>query len=132
MGRCELTGKGPVVKNLVSHSNIKTKTIAQPNVQKKRLFSRILNELVTLRIATSAIRSMEHMGGFDKFILNQKDGTLSKRALAVRKRIHLKMKGVTATAATTEAAPAKKAAAPKAAATKAKKPAAKKTAAKKA
>jgi large subunit ribosomal protein L28 len=96
MGRCELTGKGPVVKNLVSHSNIKTKTIAQPNVQKKRLFSRVLNELVTLRVAISTIRSMEHMGGLDKFILNQDDAALSKRALEVRKRIRTKIKSAKA------------------------------------
>jgi len=91
MSRCELTGKGPVVKNLVSHSNIKTKSIAQPNVQKKRIFSRVLNQMVRLQIATSAIRDMEHMGGFDTFILNQEDTVLSKRALDVKNRIRRKM-----------------------------------------
>lgn len=91
MSRCELTGKGPVVKNLVSHSNIKTKSIAQPNVQKKRIFSRSLNQMVRLQIATSAIRDMEHMGGFDNFILNQDDKALSKRALAVKLRIKKKI-----------------------------------------
>lgn len=93
MGRCELTGKGPVVKNLVSHSNIKTKSISQPNIQKKRVFSQTLGELVTLRVATSAIRDMEHVGGLDKFILNQDETVLSKRALAVRSRIRQKMAG---------------------------------------
>jgi len=91
MSRCELTGKGPVVKNLVSHSNIKTKSTAQPNVQKKRIFSRILNQMVRLQVATSAIRDMEHTGGFDKFVLNQDDKVLSKRALDVKNRIRRKM-----------------------------------------
>lgn len=91
MSRCELTGKGPVVKNLVSHSNIKTKSTALPNVQKKRIFSRVLNQMVRLQIATSAIRDMEHMGGFDKFILNLDDAKLSKRAAAVKARIRRKM-----------------------------------------
>lgn len=91
MSRCELTGKGPVVKNLVSHSNIKTKSIAQPNVQKKRVFSRVLNQMVRLQIATSAIRDMEHVGGFDNFILNSTDKNLSKRALAVKLRIKKKI-----------------------------------------
>lgn len=91
MSRCELTGKGPVVKNLVSHSNIKTKSTAQPNVQKKRIFSRTLNEMVRLQVATSAIRDMEHSGGFDAFILNQDDAKLSKRAMAVKVRIKRKM-----------------------------------------
>jgi len=91
MSKCEITGKGPVVKNLVSHSNIKTKSIAQPNVQKKRIFSRSLNQMVRLHVATSAIRDMEHIGGFDNFILNQDDTKLSKRALAVKLRIKKKI-----------------------------------------
>ncbi len=93
MGRCELTGKGPVVKNLVSHSNIKTKSTAQPNVQKKRLFSQALGGLVTLRVATSTIRDMEHVGGLDKFILRQDTELLSKRALAVQNKIRRKLAG---------------------------------------
>ena len=92
MSRCEITGKGPVVKNLVSHSNIKTKTIAQPNVQRKRIFSKTLNQMVRLYIATSTIRDMEHTGGFDSFILNASESTLSKRAIEVRNRIRRKMK----------------------------------------
>ena len=91
MSRCEITGKGPVVKNLVSHSNIKTKSTAQPNVQRKRIFSRTLNQMVRLQVATSAIRDMEHMGGFDTFILNQDDKVLSHRALDVKNRIRRKM-----------------------------------------
>ena len=91
MARCELSGKGPVVKNLVSHSNIKTKSRAHPNVQKKTLHSGTLNEMVSLSIATSTLRSLEHMGGFDKFILKQKESDLSKRALTIRKRIERKL-----------------------------------------
>jgi large subunit ribosomal protein L28 len=91
MSRCELTGKGPVVKNLVSHSNIKTKSTAQPNIQQKRIFSRTLNQMVSLKVSTHAIRSMEHKGGFDTYILQQNDGSLSTRALEVKKRIKRKI-----------------------------------------
>jgi len=91
MSRCELTGKSPVVKNLVSHSNIKTKSTAMPNVQRKRIFSRTLNEMVRLYVATSAIRDMEHSGGFDQFILNQSNDVLSKRAVEVKARIRRRM-----------------------------------------
>ena len=87
MARCELTGKQPEVKNLVSHSNIKTKSVSNPNVQQKRIFSRALNQMVNLKMATSTIRSMEHMGGFDTFVLNQADSKLSKRALEIKTRI---------------------------------------------
>lgn len=91
MSRCELTSKGPVIKNLVSHSNIKTKSVAQPNVQRKRIFSRALNQMVRLYVATSTIRDMEHSGGFDLFILNQNDAALSKRAIEIKSRIRRKM-----------------------------------------
>lgn len=91
MSRCEITGKGPVVKNLVSHSNIKTKTTAQPNVQRKRIFSRALNQMVRLYVATSTIRDMEHSGGFDSFMLNADEAKLSKRAMEVKTRIRRKM-----------------------------------------
>ena len=91
MARCELSGKSPVVKNLVSHSNIKTKSKAFPNVQKKRFYSQVLDQFVSLKVATSAIKSMEHTGGFDKYILNQDAKAMSKRALAVRSRIQKKI-----------------------------------------
>jgi large subunit ribosomal protein L28 len=123
LGRCELTGKSPVVKNLVSHSNIKTKSISQPNIQKKRVFSNALGRLVTLRMAASTLRDMEHIGGFDKFVLNQADDLLSKRALAVKMSIRLKMSGGKKSKGAATAAPVE-------AAAKKAKPAAKKTAAK--
>jgi len=91
MSRCELTGKCVVVKNLVSHSNIKTKSVANPNVQRKRIFSRTLNSMVRLYVATSAIRDMEHVGGFDNYILNASEETLSKRAMVVKAQIRRKM-----------------------------------------
>ena len=92
MSRCELTGKGPVVKNLVSHSNIKTKSRAAANIQPKRLYSETLKSFVRLKVATSTIRSLEHMGGFDKFLLNQEDHVLSKRAMTVKTRIRRKLR----------------------------------------
>jgi len=93
MARCELTGKGPAVKNLVSHSNIKTKSRNKPNVQSKKLFSRTLNRLVSLKLATSTIKALEAGGGFDKFILNARDNEMSKRALAIKNQIKRKVKG---------------------------------------
>lgn len=91
MSRCELTGKRPMVKNLVSHSNRKTKTKSNPNVQSKRLFSRALDEMVRLLVATKAIKDMEHMGGLDAFLLSQPEEKMSPRALEVRNRIKRKM-----------------------------------------
>lgn len=92
MPRCELTGKEPEVKNLVSHSNIKTKSVALPNVQQKRLFSNLLGEMVNLKLATSTIRSIDHMGSLDKFVLNQPVEKLSKRAQTLRTRMLRKLR----------------------------------------
>ena len=85
--RCELTGKGPMVKNNVSHSHVKTKAWMLPNIQKRRLYSDTLGKFVTLRVATGTVRSIEHVGGFDRFILRQSTDVLSKRARALQNRI---------------------------------------------
>ena len=87
MSRCELTGKGPVVKNLVSHSNIKTKSRAFPNIQSKRFFSFQLNKYVRLKVAVSAIRDIDKVGDFDVFVVRQADRVLSSRALGVKRKI---------------------------------------------
>ena len=118
MSQCELTGKGPKVKNLVSHSNIKTKSIAMPNIQQKAVFSRILNRSVSLKMATSTIRTMEHRGGFDTFLLNQSDDVLSRRALTIKGKMLKKIRAKTQTDKTLAAKPAVKAEAKAAKATK--------------
>lgn len=93
MPRCELTGKGPCVVNLVSHSKRRTKSISQPNIQQKQLFSNALNKIVSLKLATSTIRSIDHVGGFDRFILKQSDTDLSHRAKIIKKQIKRKLSG---------------------------------------
>lgn len=84
MSVCELTGKRPIVKNLVSHSNIKTKKVAQPNVQYKKLFSKKLAKFFKLKVAVSTIRTLDHAGGFDSFLMLQSDSTLSRRAFKIK------------------------------------------------
>ena len=59
---CEITKKGVLVGNRVSHSNIKTKHRFLPNLQKKRLWSSALNKFVTLKLSTSAIRTIDKIG----------------------------------------------------------------------
>lgn len=93
MAKCELTGKGPIVKNNVSHSNVKTKKWAKPNVQKRRLFSESLGQYVSLCVANSTIRSIDHVGGFDRFILKQPVAQLSKRARAVQQTVRKAVQG---------------------------------------
>ena len=87
MPKCELTAKGPIVKNLVSHSNIKTKKWSQPNIQKRRIYSEALGRHITLRVANSAVRSIDHVGGFDRFILKQTSTQLSRRARSIQQQV---------------------------------------------
>ena len=91
MPHCELSGRGPVVKNKVSHSNIKTKSRAMLNVQSKRLFSQSLGQLVRLRVSVHTLRSLEHQGGLDAYVLKCPAGQLSRRGLELKKRIQRKL-----------------------------------------
>ena len=99
MAKCELSGKGPVVKNIVSHSNIKNKSIANPNIQPKKLYSDVLKEQVSLKVATSEIRTIDHVGGFDRYILKTDDAVLSKRAKTIKTKILKKLRSATKTTA---------------------------------
>ena len=87
MARCELSGKSSVVKNLVSHSNIKTKSRAFSNIQSKKFFSSQLKSAFKFKIAVSVLRDIGKAGSFDTFIVRQKDSLLSKKALQIKKKI---------------------------------------------
>ena len=91
MSICELTKKKPVVVNLVSHSNIKTKSHSKPNIQSKQVYSQSLKQTFNFNIAISTLRTIEHKGGFDAFILRQPSHLLSKRAAIVQKKIKKKL-----------------------------------------
>ncbi|MBS0124611.1 50S ribosomal protein L28 [Thetidibacter halocola] len=84
---CELTGKGPMVGNNVSHANNKTKRRFLPNLNDVTLQSETLGRGVKLRISAHALRSVDHRGGLDKFLAKAKDNELSDRALKVKKEI---------------------------------------------
>ncbi len=85
--RCELTGKGPIVKNLISHSHIKTKKWVKPNLRKRRIFSESLDAMIVFKVSSSALRSIDHAGGLDNFLIRQKDEVLSPHARRIRDRV---------------------------------------------
>ncbi len=85
--RCELTGKSVLTGNLVSHSNRKTKTRFLPNLTRATLISESLNRRVRLRVAVATLRSIEHRGGLDAFLLKARDSELSPNALALKREI---------------------------------------------
>jgi large subunit ribosomal protein L28 len=85
--RCELTGKGVLVGNHVSHANNKTKRVYRPNLQTVSLASETLGQDVRLKISMNALRSVDRSGGLDAFLLKCKDGVLSDRALRLKRQI---------------------------------------------
>lgn len=85
--RCELSGKAVLVGNLVSHSNRKTKTRFLPNLCNVTLISDTLARSVRLRVAAAALRSVEHRGGLDAFLLKARDADLSQNALSLKREI---------------------------------------------
>jgi large subunit ribosomal protein L28 len=88
--RCELTGKGPLVGHKVSHSNIKTKRRFMPNLVNATLASDILGRSVRARISANALKSVDHRGGFDSFLLKAKDSELAPRMLELKRAIQKK------------------------------------------
>jgi len=85
--RCELTGKSVLTGHLVSHSNRKTKTRFLPNLLKVTLLSDALGQSFRFRVSANALRSVEHRGGLDSFLLKSSETTLSQKAKDVRRKI---------------------------------------------
>ena len=84
---CELTGKGPMSGNKVSHAMNKTRRRFLPNLNDVTLISGVLGQSVKLRISAAALRSVDHRGGLDAFLAKAKDEELSPRALKLKKDI---------------------------------------------
>jgi large subunit ribosomal protein L28 len=96
--RCMITGKGVLVGNNVSHANNKTKRRFLPNLQRTSLLSDALGGAVRLRLSSNGIRTVEHNGGIDAYLLGTPDRKLTLEARRLKRRI--------------EAAAARKAASP--------------------
>ena len=84
--RCDVTGKGVQTGNNVSHAHNKTRRRYLPNVQKMTLFSETLGK-VRLKISANALRSIEHKGGLDAFLLNTSNLKLAPEAIKIKNSI---------------------------------------------
>ncbi|HEY4923402.1 MAG TPA: 50S ribosomal protein L28 [Roseiarcus sp.] len=89
--RCELTGIAVQTGNKVSHSNRKTRTRFLPNLCNVTLISDSLARSVRLRVAAAALRSVEHRGGLDAFLIKAHDDELSQGALVLKREIKKKL-----------------------------------------
>jgi large subunit ribosomal protein L28 len=85
--RCGITGKGVLTGNNVSHANNKTRRRFLPNLQESSFFSDVLGTPVRLRLSTNGIRTVEHNGGIDSFLLGTPDRRLPTEAIVLKRRI---------------------------------------------
>ena len=84
---CELTGKGRQVGHNVSHANNKTKRVFLPNLQNVTLISDRLGRSVRLRVSMNGLRSVEHVGGLDNWLLKAGEEQLSLRARRLKREL---------------------------------------------
>ncbi|PTV95844.1 LSU ribosomal protein L28P [Rhodobacter aestuarii] len=84
---CELTGKGPMSGNNISHANNKTRRRFLPNLNDVTLISDVLNQSFKLRVSAAGLRTVDHRGGLDAFLMKASDAELSSNALKIKKAI---------------------------------------------
>jgi large subunit ribosomal protein L28 len=85
--RCQITGKGVLTGNNVSHANNRTRRRFLPNLQETSLLSDVLGIAVHMRLTTRAIRTIEQKGGIDAYLLATRAGRLSVDAKALKRRL---------------------------------------------
>ncbi len=85
--RCEITGKGVQSGNNVSHANNKTRRRFLPNLQETSVLSDALNQMVRIRVCTRGLKTIEHNGGLDAYLLSVTDTKLPVEALRIKRRI---------------------------------------------
>jgi large subunit ribosomal protein L28 len=88
---CELTGKTRQVGHNVSHANNKTKRVFLPNLQNVTLLSETLGKGVALRVSTHGLRSVEHVGGLDNWLLKTSEDKLSLKARRLKREVAKKV-----------------------------------------
>ena len=88
--RCELSGKTHQIGHKVSHSNIKTKRRFLPNLLNVTLMSDALGRSVRLRVSAHALKSVDHRGGLDAYLMRARDADLSPRVLELKRQIKKK------------------------------------------
>ncbi|MCA1940881.1 MAG: 50S ribosomal protein L28 [Caenispirillum bisanense] len=85
--RCAITGKGVMTGNNVSHAHNKTRRTWDPNLQVTSMTSDALKSQVRLRLSAHGLRTVEHRGGIDAYLLSTADTKLSSEARKLKKRI---------------------------------------------
>jgi large subunit ribosomal protein L28 len=91
--RCDLTGKKAQFGHNVAHSNVKTNRRFSPNLQKVSLQSEALGRTVRLRVSTRALRSVQHNGGLDHYLMKMADAKLAEPGLRLKRAVRKALAG---------------------------------------
>ncbi len=88
--KCMVTGKKRMVGNMRSHAENKTKRLFQPNVQDTTLYSELLGRSISIKVSAAGLRTIDHKGGLDAFLLNTAPTKLDANLLKVKKQVEKK------------------------------------------
>lgn len=94
--RCALTGRGVQSGNNVSHAHNKTRRRFLPNLQQASIFSDALGQTVRLRVCARTLRTIEHKGGLDSFLLGTSDTKLASEGIRLKRRVKKALAGAAA------------------------------------
>ena len=89
--RCELTGKGPMSGNIRSHAENATRRTFRPNLVNVTLMSDMLGKKVRVKVCANGLKTVEHRGGLDAFLLKAHDDELSAKCLALKRELKKKV-----------------------------------------
>ncbi|MCC7305636.1 MAG: 50S ribosomal protein L28 [Alphaproteobacteria bacterium] len=85
--RCQITGKAVMTGNNVSHAENRTRRRFLPNIQDNRLYSEALERWVSIKVTTAGLRTVEHKGGFDAFLMNTAKTKLDPKLRKIRAQV---------------------------------------------
>lgn len=85
--RCELTGKGPLAGQIRSHAENKTKRTFRPNLVDVTLISDTLGRSFRLRVCANALKTVEHRGGLDAFLMKARADDMSERCQKLKREV---------------------------------------------
>jgi large subunit ribosomal protein L28 len=85
--RCELTGKGPMSGNIRSHAENATRRTFRPNLVNVTLMSESLGKKIRVRVCANGLKTVEHRGGLDAFLMKAHDEDLSQKCLSLKREL---------------------------------------------
>ena len=85
--QCQITGKVRQVGNKVSHANNKTKRLFKPNIRDARIYSETLKRFVSVKLTANGMRTVEHSGGLDAWLLKQTPSKMDTKLRKIRDQV---------------------------------------------